>query len=290
MKPASAAGADRIKLIATGIIDFSKGAVTAEPQMTTEEIHALVAAAQSFGKQTLAHASGDAGIDRTIEGGVDTIEHGYFLRDDQLAPMRDRNIAWVPTFAPVQAQLDNADLLGHDATIVSNLKRILDQHAATLLKAHQLGVTVLAGSDAGSYGVPHGLGLLYEMSLMERAGLTPLAVLNAATGVPSQRLAFKDSFGQIRPGFRARFILTEHSPLDSVIESAKVQHHHLRHRDRRFRRSARYHRPLRPFGSQLPAPGSRLLAPSCAQTVEGAGPLAGSCPFFRFIEDLASAT
>ncbi len=215
------AGADRVKLIATGIIDFKKGAVTSEPQLTTDEISALVAAAQSFGKQTLAHASGDTGIDRVIDGGVDTVEHGYFLREDQLARMRDRNIAWVPTFTPVQKQLDHADRMGYDAIVAANLGRILEEHAATLLKAHQLGVLILAGSDAGSYGVPHGVGLLYEMELMERAGLAPLTVLNAATGVPSQRLAFKDNFGQIRPGFRPRFIVSAYSPLESVISLQK---------------------------------------------------------------------
>jgi imidazolonepropionase-like amidohydrolase len=215
------AGADRIKLIPTSIIDFKKGAVVSEPQMTTEEISALVAAAQSFGKQTLAHASGDTGIDHAIEGGVDTIEHGFFLRDDQLTRMRDRNIAWVPTFAPVQKQLDHADRMGHDPEVVSNLKRILDQHAATLVHACEKGVIILAGSDAGSYGVPHGLGLLYEMELIERAGLSPLAVIHSATGAPSSRLAFREKFGQIQPGFLPRFILTRHSPLETVANLRK---------------------------------------------------------------------
>ena len=91
-----AAGADRIKLIATGIINFKKGAVTTAPQMSTEEIRELVAAAKDFGKQTLAHASGDDGIERVIEGGVDSVEHGFFIREDQLARMRDREIAWCP--------------------------------------------------------------------------------------------------------------------------------------------------------------------------------------------------
>ena len=117
------AGADRIKLIPTGIINFKKGAVTAEPQMTTEEIGEFVAAARSFGRQTFAHASGDAGIERAIEGGVDTIEHGFFVRDDQLAKMRDRQIAWVPTFAPVQKQVDHADRMGWDAAGVRNLQK-----------------------------------------------------------------------------------------------------------------------------------------------------------------------
>ena len=85
-----AAGADRIKLIPTGIINFKLGAVTTEPQMTVEELRALVAAANAAGRQTFAHASGDAGIERVIESGVDSVEHGFFVRDDQLTRMRDR--------------------------------------------------------------------------------------------------------------------------------------------------------------------------------------------------------
>jgi imidazolonepropionase-like amidohydrolase len=215
------AGADRIKLIPTGIINFKKGAVTTEPQMTTEEICELVAAAKSFGKQTFAHASGDAGIERAIDGGVDSVEHGFFVRADQLSKMRDRQIAWVPTFAPVQRQIDHASLMGWDADVVLNLQKILDQHAAALVKAHALGVPIIAGSDAGSYGVAHGLGFLDELELMERAGLSPLAVINSATGTSSKRLAFKEKFGQIRPGFLSRFILTRHSPLKTVANLRK---------------------------------------------------------------------
>jgi len=215
------AGADRIKLILTGIIDFKKGAVTAAPQMTAEEVRALVTAAQSFGKPCLAHASGETGIDHAIDAGVDTIEHGFFIRDDQLARMRDRNIAWVPTFAPVQKQLDHADRMGYDAHVIANLRRILHQHAASLIKAHQRGVTILAGSDAGSWGVPHGLGLLSELEQVEYAGLAPLAVIHAATGAASQRLAFREKFGQIRPGYRPRFILTPHPPLESIANLRK---------------------------------------------------------------------
>jgi imidazolonepropionase-like amidohydrolase len=215
------AGAERIKLIATGIINFKKGAVTTAPQMTAEEIGEFVAAARSFGKQTLAHASGDAGIERVIAGGVDTIEHGFFVRDDQLAKMRDRQIAWVPTFAPVQRQVDYADRMGWDAKVVSNLRRILDQHAASLVKAHEMGVQIIAGSDAGSYGVAHGLGFLYELELMERAGLSPLAVVHFATGAGSERLRFREKLGQIKAGFRSRVIVTRHSPLEGVVNLQK---------------------------------------------------------------------
>jgi len=215
------AGADRIKLIPTGIINFKKGAVTTAPQMSAERVGEFVAAAKSFGKQTLAHASGDDGIENVIQGGVDSIEHGFFVRDDQLAKMRDKEIAWVPTFAPVQCQVDHAARMGWDAEIIGNLKKILDAHAKSLVKAHDMGVQVIAGADAGSYGVEHGLGLLYELELMQRAGLSPLAVINSATGAGSKRLAFKEEFGQIKPGFLSRFILTHHSPLDDVANLRK---------------------------------------------------------------------
>ena len=209
-------GADRIKLIPTGIINFKQGAVTTEPQMTVEELRQLVAAAQAAGRQTFAHASGDAGIERVIEGGVDSVEHGFFVRDDQLARMRDRRIAWVPTFAPVQLQLDYAEHFGWDEVVVGHLQRILDNHAASLARAHAMGVLIIAGSDAGSCGVAHGLGLLDELDLMEQAGMPSIAVINAATGVSAGRLGYHQKIGRIEPGWRSRFILTEHSPLAGV--------------------------------------------------------------------------
>lgn len=215
------AGADRIKLIPTGIINFKKGAVTTEPQMSAAEVAEFVAAAKSFNRQTFAHASGDAGIENAVEGGVDSVEHGFFVREDQLSRMRDRGIAWVPTFTPVQEQVDHANVMGWDAEIVSNLRKILDQHALSLVKAHQMGVQIIAGSDAGSVGVAHGYGFLYELELMQRAGLSPLAIINAATGNSSGRLGYQEKFGQLKSGYLSRFILTEHSPAATISNLRK---------------------------------------------------------------------
>jgi imidazolonepropionase-like amidohydrolase len=189
--------------------------------LSTGEVAELVEAARVRGKQTFAHASGDDGIEHAVEGGVDSVEHGFFIREDQLARMRDRQIAWVPTFAPVQKQVDYAGEIGWDDQVVSNLKQILDQHAASLVRAHEMGVRIIAGSDAGSMGVAHGLGFLYELGLMEDAGLPSLAVLNAATGASAARLGYKEPFGQIKPGFRSRFILTRHDLLATVANLHK---------------------------------------------------------------------
>jgi imidazolonepropionase-like amidohydrolase len=203
-----AQGVDRIKLLATGIIDFKAGRVTVPPQMTADEVQALVEAAFRHGRPTFAHASGSDGIQNCIDGGVDTIEHGFFVTEQQLAQMRDRQIAWVPTLAPIQAQIDRANELGHPSRVVDGLRAIIDGHRRMIMRAHQIGVRLLAGSDAGSCGVPHGASFLEELCQMEVAGLSPLAVLRAATGASAAALNFAEPVGLIRAGHRARLIFT----------------------------------------------------------------------------------
>ena len=70
------------------------------------------------------------------------------LFNAMLVDLRDRRTAWVPTFAPVQAQVDHADAMGWSSAVVDTLRRILEQHAASLVRAHVRGVIVVAGSDA----------------------------------------------------------------------------------------------------------------------------------------------
>jgi imidazolonepropionase-like amidohydrolase len=214
-----AEGADRIKLLVSGIINFKVGQVTTEPQMPIEEVKVIVAAAKAHGKQTFAHASGTAGVEHSIEGGVDTVEHGFFITEEQLMKMRDREIAWVPTFAPVQLQIDRAEELGWDETVVGHLKWIIDRHRGMVRRGHEMGVTILAGSDAGSCGVPHGIGLLTEMEHMETAGMPTLGVLNAATNASTEALGLMDTLGG-----RSRYILTKYDPTETVrnLQKEKV--------------------------------------------------------------------
>jgi imidazolonepropionase-like amidohydrolase len=216
-------GADRIKLIPTSIINFKKGMVTAKPQMDAQRLRDLADAAKHHGRQTFAHASGDEGIDHVIEAGIDTVEHGYFIRPDQLDLMAEKNIAWVPTFAPVQKQIDHAELMGWDDDCLTNLKNIIENHQKSLLYADQIGVTIIAGSDAGSHGVSHGDDFIYELELMEQAGLDPIKVINTATGNSANRLNFSEPFGRINAGGKSRMILTAHRPQDTVSNLRKNQ-------------------------------------------------------------------
>jgi len=209
------AGADHIKIVPTGIINFAKGQVIALPQFSIEEIQQFKKAARAFQKKVMAHASGDVGVGYAIEGGVDTVEHGFFITDDQLARMRDQAISWVPTFTPVQEQVDHADLMGWTGETLDNLKMILANHASSLQKAIAMGVNVLVGSDSGSCGVAHGTGLFYEMELLENAGMPTLDILCQATHGNNSALTLQP-YGSLEPGFKPRFIVTKNNPLQTV--------------------------------------------------------------------------
>ena len=102
-----------------------------------------------------------------------------------------------------------------------NLQIIVDNHAKSLRKALELGVTVLVGSDAGSCGVGHAEGLFYEMELLENAGMPTLEVINACTGGNAKSLLDNPNYGRLAAGNKPRFILTEHQPLKSVSELRK---------------------------------------------------------------------
>jgi imidazolonepropionase-like amidohydrolase len=210
------AGADHIKIVPTGIINFAKGAVTAAPQFSAEEVREHVTASAAHARMVMAHASGTEGIRNAIDGGANTIEHGYFVTRDQLSTMRDRNIAWVPTFAPVHMQIVHAGIMGWDATVLDHLRRILDAHAESLRHALQIGVRILVGSDAGSYAVPHASGLVEEMLLMEAAGMPALDVLcevafgNASTLAPALPLRL------LEPGYPATFLLVSAASLHTL--------------------------------------------------------------------------
>lgn len=204
---------DEIKLILTGIIDFDAGAVTDEPQFDLEATRLLVDTARQCGRRVFAHCSGVKGLEIAIEAGVGSIEHGFFMNRDHLRRMADRGIAWTPTFCPVHFQWAHPQAAGWSAQTVGNLRRILDDHARHLLQAHELGVRLLVGTDAGSMGVEHGRAVFEEIDRFLEAGLPLESVLKAATSAPRRHFGEEAILGAGAP-FEA--ILLDGSPFSEV--------------------------------------------------------------------------
>lgn len=200
---ALARDSDEIKLILTGIIDFDAGAVTDEPQFDTEAATLVVATANACGRPVLAHCSGAKGLAVAVAAGVDSIEHGFFMDRETLLRMRDRQIAWTPTFSPVHFQWAEPAAAGWSAQTVGHLRRILDGHAEHLRLAHELGVPLLLGTDAGSMGIEHGTAVFDELQRFVEAGLPPAAALAAATSTPRRRFGAAPARLAVGAGFDA---------------------------------------------------------------------------------------
>jgi imidazolonepropionase-like amidohydrolase len=189
---------DEIKLILTGIIDFDAGAITDHPQFDSAAARVVVESAHACGRKVFAHCSGIEGLEVAVAAGVDCIEHGFFMSREILARMRDRQLAWTPTFCPVHFQWAQPEAAGWSANTVGNLRRILDSHAEHLRVAHEIGVPVLVGTDAGSMGVEHGKAVFDELDRFLESGLPMRAVLAAATSVP--RRHFGCAADRLAPG------------------------------------------------------------------------------------------
>ncbi len=221
--------ADDIKILLTGIIDFAHGIVKGAPQFTFDETLALVQAAHKRNKKTYAHCSGQEGLKIAVDAGIDSIEHGFFMSTDILEKMADKQIAWVPTFSPVFFQWDQPKYIGWDQASLDGLRRILDQHTEMIGQAHQLGVPIVAGSDAGSHGVPHGRALHAELRFLHEAGLPLDAVLRAGTSVP--RHLWNCPSAHIVTGNTANLVTLQHSPteaieyLSTIHQIIRGQHH-----------------------------------------------------------------
>lgn len=203
---------DDVKVILTGIIDFEAGGVKGAPQFSAEELGRIVAAAARAGKRTFAHCSGHDGLEVAVAAGIGSVEHGFFMSRDVLEGMAAKGIAWVPTFSPVHFQWARPELAGWSAATVGNLRRILDGHLEHVAIADRLGVELVAGSDAGSPGVPHGAGLVDEIFHFLEAGLSTAAALTAATARPRRMWGVPG--GRIAPGEPAEMVALAVSPFD----------------------------------------------------------------------------
>lgn len=201
---------DFIKIVSTGIVDFSTRQVKQAPQYTADELKAVVKHAEALGLKVASHCSGQAGIDLNIEGGIHFVEHAYFVRPDQQQRMLDAGQFWTPTFAPVYQQAANQEC-GWDDGSRRNLYRILTEHNDALSRGSAMEMKILAGTDAGSPGVSIGDGLFIELAALSRS-LSTTEALRMATAANADACQHANYTGRIAPGQPASFALYAKAP------------------------------------------------------------------------------
>ena len=211
-------GADLIKIMPSGgVLDESSS--VGNSQMTLEEIKAVVAAAHDYGFTVAAHAHGAEAIRRAVLGGVDSIEHGTFMDDEDIKLMKEHGTWYVPTIIAGKFVEGKAKEGWYPPQVAAKAEQVGPIIQTTAGKAYRAGVKIAFGTDAGVY--PHGENAK-EFEYMVQAGMPPMFVLQAATTHAAELLHKQDQLGQIAVGRQADVIAVPGNPLDDITTMQHV--------------------------------------------------------------------
>ena len=212
-------GADLIKIAATGgVYGRTEGEAVGQSELSFDEMHVIVREAHRFGLQVAAHALGTEGTADAVRAGVDTIEHGILASDETLFEMKERGTAYVPTL-----YIYESIAAGHAPDYaVHKAKKIVERHQKAFRRARELGLTIGAGSDAGSTGAPHGA-LHDELDSLVQAGIAPLEAIQMATNTNAKILGQQENLGSILVGKEADLIAVEGRPAENITDLRKVR-------------------------------------------------------------------
>lgn len=196
-------GADLIKVFVSGLLSFDKpGEVEHADAVDGRNLAAVMEVADAAGLPVAVHASGVKAVSRAVRCGVRSVEHGFFLDEATFRHMADRGVSWIPTIAPIITHAEDSDGR-HGPETLAVLNEIVRRQSTDLLKAHELGVDIVLGTDAGSYGLPHEHAVRRELQSWLDAGLDSQVVFQAATRRAADLLGFDGELGVIAPGARA---------------------------------------------------------------------------------------
>ena len=140
-------GADFIKIMISGLMDFDHYGVLSEEPLTAEEIRELIHIAHEEGFAVMSHCNGARTAEAAAMAGVDSIDHGAYLDKDALQAMEENGTVWVPTLSTI-GNLRGKGRFNEDA-----VRKILDSALANVAQYKGL---LAAGTDAGAWAVPHG--------------------------------------------------------------------------------------------------------------------------------------
>ncbi len=214
-------GSDLLKVIASGAV-LAFGGVPGSPEMTQEEIQAVVDIAHAVGKKVAAHAHGAESIRMAIAAGADTIEHASYLDDAGIAAALKRgNVA-------LAMDVYNGDYIDTEGRAAGWPEEFLRKNTETteiqrvaFTKAVKAGVPIVFATDSGVF--PHGLNAR-QFPIMVARGMTPMQAIQSATIVAAQYMGWSARVGTIEPDKFGDVIAVKGDPLQdiSVLQNVAV--------------------------------------------------------------------
>jgi len=208
-------GADVIKFMPSGGV-LSLTDPVDNPQLTQEEMNAIVSEAHAWNRKVAAHCHGDRAAKMAIAAGADSIEHGTFLQDDTLVSMRAKHVYLVATLFAGDWLGDKLD--GLPPVIAAKARAAAAQSQQMFQHAVRIGVPIAMGTDAGVE--PHGLNAR-EFVLMASNGMRPAQALMAGTANSAELLGIADQTGTLQSGKFADIVAVAGNP---VMDIKATQH------------------------------------------------------------------
>lgn len=165
-------GADFIKIMISGLMDFNRFGVLTEDGLPPAQIRELIHIAHEEGFRVMAHANGARTMEAAAAAGVDSVEHGAYPDADALAAMVENGTVWVPTLSTV------GNLRGKGRFEEDAVRQILDLALQNVGRFAAMGGLVAAGSDAGAWSVTHAMDSEWAL-LKEAIGPDAETIVNA---------------------------------------------------------------------------------------------------------------
>jgi len=210
-----AAGANHLKIFITGGIAHRKEGF-GEPQMTVEEMEAVVSVARSRDTYVCAHAGGPEAIRKAVKAGVRSFEHGYRVDRETYREMREAGCYLVPTLSVTRSP-GWMKANRFEAWTVEKATRAGPDHLESIRLAVKEGVRIANGTDLPPGDLNEKVNAtVREMAFMVEAGLSPLESIRATTTTAAELLGIEDEVGRIAPGFAADLIAARENPLEDL--------------------------------------------------------------------------
>ena len=210
-------GADWVKVYMThrSWLD-QQGNLVSQPTLTLEEIRAITDEVHGWKRKVACHAYNGEGMQRALDGGCDSIEHGLELTDANVAQMARQGTWYVPTLAPYYYywEPENTPQGRRD-------RKRVEVHGPSFQRAMKAGVKIAFGTDAG--GFPWTDPEAQEFAREVEFGMTPMQAIQSATSKAAELLDREGELGVIAPGALADIVAVEGDPLKDVKALERVR-------------------------------------------------------------------
>ena len=208
-------GADVIKICASGGV-LSEADPVDVPQLTPDELKAIMSEAHTWRRKVAAHAHGDLAAKLAVEAGVDSIEHGSFLKPETLQLMKQKGVYLVPTRMTQEWVLAKADT--YPPKIGAKARAAATAHSEMMKNALKIGVLMAFGTDAAVY--PHGKNA-EEFGDLVAVGMSPAAALMTSSVGSAKLLGIDADTGTLEAGKYADVVAVPGDVLKNIRATEK---------------------------------------------------------------------